>query len=269
MIIDYLTNLLASSSTAQTQPPLLIEINGKTGSFSTHIAAFFPSLTCLVQDPSLALIQKGQSSLPVSLAPRISFEQRDLFAPRTLKELDSYDDSGEGAVIILLRSVLWNLPDAEVVELLKSFVPMLDRKQGSQKRDVKLLVSDLVSPTYGTFAPDTERERPFRRRDVTLMTMHNVKQRTAGEWGALIGEGVEGCEVCISVLYFRSASVSFGLWETVVAKCSLCRSLTPRNTPVTAVAGCGKSLPRLRQRPMELVTSGWEHLQLMLVGLKV
>ena len=207
MIIDYLTNQLAPSSTTQPQSLLLIEINGKTGSFSTHLATIFPSLTCLVQDPSPALIQKGQSSLPVSLAPRISFQQRDLFAPRTLKDLDSYASSSENerALIVLLRSVLWNLPDAEVVQLLKSFMPMLDSKHGSRKRDIKILVSDLVSPAYGTFAPDIERERTFRRRDVTLMTMHNVQQRTAGEWGALIGEGVEGCEVCISILCYCSA----------------------------------------------------------------
>ena len=239
MIIDYLTNLLSSSfsysssTSSNTQPrsTLLIEINGKTGSFSTQLATIFPSLTCLVQDPSPAFIQKGQSSVPVSLTPRISFEQRDLFAPRTLEELDSYNGSGESgnenerAVVILLRSVLWNLPDAEVVELLKSFMPVMgvadgvagmeaangvDRSKaakGVSRREVKLLISDLVSPTYGTFAPDIERERPFRRRDVTLMTMHNVKQRTASEWGALIREGVEGCEVCFSFLHYYSPSL--------------------------------------------------------------
>ena len=47
-----------------------------------------------------------------------------------------------------------------------------------------LLINDLVSPAFGTFEPHIE--RAFRRRDVTLMTMHNVKQRTAKEWGDLI-----------------------------------------------------------------------------------
>lgn len=241
MIIDYLTNQLSSlpsssssssstSSHTQPQSTLLVEINGKTGSFSTQLATLFPSLDCIVQDPSLALVQKGQSSLAVSLTPRISFEQRDLFAPRTLEELESYSgSSGSGyssqeakgrVVIFLLRGVLWNLPDEEVVGLLKSFIPVmgsadevggpdtahsvggLGKNQVRQKSYIKLLISDLVSPTYGTFAPYIERERPFRRRDVTLMTMHNVKQRTAAEWDTLIGEGVgfgegEGCAVSV------------------------------------------------------------------------
>ena len=106
------------------------------------------------------------------------FSQRDLFATRSLDEIKG---EGEGAsrTIFLLRGVLWNLDDDQAIELLQSFIPAMQGPDGPL-----LLINDLVSPTYGTFEPHVE--RAFRRRDVTLMTMHNVKQRTASEWAALI-----------------------------------------------------------------------------------
>ena len=79
---------------------------------------------------------------------------------------------------------------------------------------MKLLISDLVSPDWGTYEPGVE--RAFRRRDVTLMTMHNVMQRTRGEWGVLIAEGVKGGDFEVSSSYsfsmFRSLLFFFYLW---------------------------------------------------------
>jgi predicted GNAT family acetyltransferase len=87
--------------------------------------------------------------------------------------------------MFLIRGVLWNLPDEDVAKLLQSFIPFMQRHQADGLASC-LLISDLVSPAFGTF--ETHIEKAFRRRDVTLMTMHNVQQRTAIEWGHLISK---------------------------------------------------------------------------------
>lgn len=83
--------------------------------------------------------------------------------------------------LFLLYGVLWILDDERCVDLLRKFVPLLQHPS----RPI-LLVCDLVSPAEGQFEPHVE--LPFRRRDVTLMTMHNARQRTAKQWLDLVGE---------------------------------------------------------------------------------
>ena len=175
MIIDWLTHRNLSPDTNSS---LIVEVSGKTGAFSGQLAAIYPNLRFEVQDTSSELLQRGEQTLPPALAKRVHFSQRDLFATRSLDEIKG---EGEGAsrTIFLLRGVLWNLDDDQAIELLQSFIPAMQGPDGPL-----LLINDLVSPTYGTFEPHVE--RAFRRRDVTLMTMHNVKQRTASEWAALI-----------------------------------------------------------------------------------
>lgn len=83
--------------------------------------------------------------------------------------------------IFLLYGVLWILDDEACIALLRQFVPLLLHPS----RPI-LLVCDLVSPEKGQFEPHVE--LAFRRRDVTLMTMHNARQRTAKQWLQLVGE---------------------------------------------------------------------------------
>lgn len=105
----------------------------------------------------------------------VNFELRDTTP-------DTVDSSG-GYLrrLFLLYGVLWILDDESCVALLRKFVPLLLHSS----RPV-LLVCDLVSPEKGQFEPHIE--LAFRRRDVTLMTMHNARQRTAKQWLALIGQ---------------------------------------------------------------------------------
>ncbi|KAL9598112.1 MAG: hypothetical protein Q9179_004037 [Wetmoreana sp. 5 TL-2023] len=177
MIIDWLANHQALIEDGQS--PLVIEVSGKTGSFSRQLATIFPNICFVVEDPSLELLQRGQQTLEAKLASRIHFTQRDLFAPRSIQVTEGMGNHSFTRIVFLLRGVLWCLDDNEVIELLRSFISVMRRPDGPL-----LVVSDLVSPVRGTFEPDVE--RAFRRRDVTLMTMHNVKQRTAPEWDALI-----------------------------------------------------------------------------------
>lgn len=177
MIIDWLAHRAEKSQYGKT--PLLIEVSGKTGSFSRQLANLFPYLRFEVQDSSSELLQRGEDCLQPELVNRIHFTSRDLFAPRSIQEIEINGDHDVTPAIYLLRGVLWSLEDSEAIRLMQSFIPALRHRSRPL-----LVISDLVSPAWGTFEPHIE--RAFRRRDVTLMTMHNVKQRTANEWNTLI-----------------------------------------------------------------------------------
>ena len=177
MIIDWLASGRDISPEGESR--LIIEVSGKTGAFSRQLAPLFPDLRFEVQDSSSDLLRRGEQSLQPELADRVNFRPRDLFAPRSIEETERGGDHSYTPTVFLLRGVLWNLDDSAAVRLLQSFIPAMQRQDGPL-----LLISDLVSPAWGTFEPHVE--RAFRRRDVTLMTMHNVKQRTASEWDTLI-----------------------------------------------------------------------------------
>jgi hypothetical protein len=177
MIIDWLASRRGISQDGKN--PLVIEVSGKTGSFSCQLAAIFPDLCFEVQDSSSELLRRGEQSVQPELAGRVRFSSRDLFATRSIQEMEGEGDRGFTPIVFLLRGVLWNLDDSEAIRLLQSFIPAMRHRDGPL-----LVISDLVSPSWGTFEPHIE--RAFRRRDVTLMTMHNVKQRMASEWAALI-----------------------------------------------------------------------------------
>lgn len=180
LIIDWL-----SSQDQYTKNALLVEIAGKTGTFSQELATKFPTLSCEVQDSAPELLARGkqliESDPSSDLAERVHFRSRDLMGPRTIEELPAKD----GPITFLIRSVVWNMSDAAVTELLQSFIPCLERRQAGGPAPC-LLICDLVSPAFGTF--ESHVEKAFRRRDVTLMTMHNVQQRTSKEWGNLISK---------------------------------------------------------------------------------
>jgi hypothetical protein len=171
----------------QNPKSLLVEISGKTGSFSHDLATLFPALSFEVQDPSPEVLSRGEqfvlSHSKSGTAERIRFRRHDLTGPSPTEDLEV--EGSAGPVMFLIRGVLWNLPDEAVNNLLQSFIPYMQQHQADGQAPC-LLISDLVSPAYGTFEPHIE--RAFRRRDVTLMTMHNVRQRTATEWTDLISK---------------------------------------------------------------------------------
>ncbi|KAL9085531.1 MAG: hypothetical protein Q9165_007576 [Trypethelium subeluteriae] len=200
MIIDWLTS---RQNAGRDEKGRLIEVSGKNGSFSQQLATIFPNLNLEVQDTSAELLRQGEQKIDTKLTERVRFRQRDLFTQRSAQELEEGERSFTSTVF-LLRGVLWNLPDGEAIKLLQSFIPAMQ----SHDRPL-LLISDLVSPKWGTFEPHVE--RAFRRRDVTLMTMHNVKQRTATEWDELIRSASPQFKVTYSEKY--SSHSCRGLWQ--------------------------------------------------------
>ncbi|KAH8813013.1 putative O-methyltransferase [Xylogone sp. PMI_703] len=199
MIIDWLAN--QQKSNGKGAKPLIVEVAGKTGAFSCQLANIFPDLSFEVQDSSPELLRRGEQSVSPEIAAHVRFHQADLFVKPSIQRDDS--EGGRGPVIFLLRGVLWNLADNDVVKLLQNFALVMKDRKG-----VSLLVNDLVSPTWGTFEPNIE--RAYRRRDVTLMTMHNVKQRTASEWDTLIRSADPDFKVVYSERY--SSHSCRGMW---------------------------------------------------------
>lgn len=99
---------------------------------------------------------------------RIKFEQRDFFEPRPIEDADK-------ALAYIVWNVLWNWSDEDCIKLLQTFIPIMKKSP-----QTVLLINDGISPARGTF--EIHVEKAYRRRDVTVMTMHNTKQRTEGEW---------------------------------------------------------------------------------------
>lgn len=90
--------------------------------------------------------------------------------------IDRHDD--RATHVFTLKSVLWNLPDKDCIDILRILL--------QQSPTSVILVNDLMSPKPGTFEPHVD--KAYRRRDVTVMTMHNAKLRTEDEWTILFKE---------------------------------------------------------------------------------
>lgn len=90
-------------------------------------------------------------------------------------------DLDDKQMVYLIRNTLWNCSDEEGIKTLQTFVPAMEKSPNTV-----LLVNEMMSPAAGTFEPHIEKS--YRRRDVTVMTMHNAKQRTEGEWKELFAK---------------------------------------------------------------------------------
>ena len=178
MIVDYLASL-QEAIRGKPKPPV-IEVGSKTASFSKRAAALFTNVEFDVRDPTLELVEMDSRKTSLDTTERPCITQRNTVDNcLTVNSIETEGKTGATfrPTIFLLRSLLWCLDDIQVVAMLQSFVPVLEQNS-------TILVCDLVSPSWGTFTPDVE--RIYRRRDVTLMTMHNAKQRTSKEWHALM-----------------------------------------------------------------------------------
>lgn len=90
-------------------------------------------------------------------------------------------EPGRQVFVYLVHNILWNKDDEECIKFLRALIPVLRAEE-----DAILLVNELLSPLHGSFEPHIE--KAYRRRDVTLTAMHNVKQRTEKEWVLLFKE---------------------------------------------------------------------------------
>lgn len=176
MLLDYLqTHKLDGERNT------VIELSGKTGSTSKYLAENLQDLMFRVQDDSKELLNRGESTLPAELTARVKFT------------LDNQEERNAGkasdqVLAIIVKNVLWCLPDEQCISYLQDLRKSIHVQQGAT-----ILLNELLSPDQSMSG--IRDYHPYRRRDVTLMTMHNAKQRDENEWRAILGQVEAGLQV--------------------------------------------------------------------------
>lgn len=150
----------------------VVEIGGRYGFASILLAKKKAELSFEVRCDSQEFLHHGEALVGSDSKASISFT----YVPSLFDALSS-DDSNT-VMVFVIRNVLWNWTDADAAKLLRTLLPAL-----KETPTMRILVTDGVSPSPTQFPPHVE--IAYRRRDVTCMTMHNVKQRTQAEWLAL------------------------------------------------------------------------------------
>lgn len=93
--------------------------------------------------------------------------------PQTFKDVD----------VFLLRMIIHDWPTAEATQIIRNLVD-------SMKPGGKLIIMDTVLPRPGSVPAVTE--AALRVRDLSMMQVHNSKERELDEWVALLKEGGDG-----------------------------------------------------------------------------
>ncbi len=153
---------------------------------STHSKALDPGNALLCnwfkdhknEESTLVVDVEGRNTAFLSEQfPALSLEtQADKFKPQPT---GSHDDAPR---VYLLRNILWNLSDDDCIRVLQTFIPAMEHSP----TNTVLLINEMLSPAPGTF--DRHIEKGYRRRDVTVLIMHNAKQRTEEDWKALFAK---------------------------------------------------------------------------------
>ena len=108
--------------------------------------------------------------------PNLSSQtQVDKFKPQPVPNHDNT------LLVYMVKNILWNCSDEDCTKVFQAFIPAMQKSP-----DTVLLVNEMMSPDAGTF--ERHVEKGYRRREVTVMTMHNAKQRTEEEWEALFAK---------------------------------------------------------------------------------
>lgn len=126
------------------------------------------------------------STLPPLIAARITYQHHDFFTPQPLKDVD----------VFLLRMIIHDWPTAEAQDIIRNLV-------GSMKPGGRLIVMDTVLPRPGSVPSVTE--AALRVRDLSMMQVHNSKERELEEWVALLKGGDERLRLVNVVQPFGSS----------------------------------------------------------------
>jgi hypothetical protein len=158
----------------------IVEIGGRYGFASVSLVGEKQDLSFEVRCNSQDFLQRGEALVDPLSKDRITFTK-----VASLADPPSVDDSANVNAYVI-RNLLWNWTDDEAIQLLRALLPTLKSAPSA-----RILVTDGVSPVPKQFPPHVE--IGYRRRDITTMTMHNVKQRT--EWVAMYSRVDPGLQV--------------------------------------------------------------------------
>ncbi|KAL8653257.1 MAG: hypothetical protein Q9210_002211 [Variospora velana] len=183
----------------QRNPPTdrikVVEIGGRYGFASVSLAEKKTRLSFEVRCDSQDFLRSGEALVGLESKARIAFNYVPcLFDPLPPEDSDT-------VLVYLIRNLFWNWADEDAVRLLQTLLPTLRASPAT-----RILVTDGVSPSAEEFPPHVE--IAYRRRDVTTMTMHNVKQRTQAEWLALFTQVDPALTVKTSLSWIANAADS-------------------------------------------------------------
>lgn len=158
----------------------VVDIGGSEGHVSAVIAQRHPYLNFVVQDLP-EVIQKA--SLPDDIGEgvrkRVRFESHDFFTEQTTQ--------GE---VFLLRWILHDWPDQQVVSILKNFKPVL--KPGN-----KILINDQVMPDPGHVGAVVERQirlvTLFQIRPISLLNPQSARPSHSSKTHSPVLQHDEAC----------------------------------------------------------------------------
>ncbi|KAI4242318.1 MAG: hypothetical protein L6R40_004047 [Gallowayella cf. fulva] len=150
----------------------VVEVGGRYGFASISLAEENAELSFEVRCDSQEFLRQGEALVGRDPKPSITFT----YVPSLFDPLPA--DDPNTVLVYVIRNLFWNWTDDDAVKLLRTLLPALRETQSTH-----ILVTDGVSPSPAQFPPHVE--IAYRRRDVTCMTMHNVKQRSQAEWLAL------------------------------------------------------------------------------------
>lgn len=174
----------------------IVELGGRYGFASVSLVQKHPELSFEVRSDSQDFLDRGSAQVPSSCRERISFTKyQSVFDPPPACDKHT-------VWLYVIKNLLWNWSDADVVRLLRT----IREGVGASAR---ILVTDGVSPVSGQLP--VHEEISYRRRDITTMSMHNVKQRTQEEWVKVFEQAGPG--VWVETTFERSLHVYKGLWK--------------------------------------------------------
>ncbi|KAL8898821.1 MAG: hypothetical protein Q9192_001884 [Flavoplaca navasiana] len=186
----------------QRNPPAnrtkVVEIGGRYGFASVSMVDEKTQLSFEVRCDSQDFLRGGEALVGLESKARITFT----YVPCLFGPLPSGDSIT--VLVYLIRNLFWNWADADAVRLLQTLLPTLRTSPST-----RILVTDGMSPSAKEFPPHVE--IAYRRRDITTMTMHNVKQRTQVEWLAMFAQVDPALK--IATHFETSSHVYKGLWE--------------------------------------------------------
>ncbi|KAK3985986.1 putative O-methyltransferase [Cladorrhinum sp. PSN332] len=157
----------------QVREGTVVDVGGGNGHVSLELAGAFPHLSFVVQDQNEDMLDQGRKTAEEqNLGGRVSFAKADFFEPQPFKRASAF----------YLRQCTHNWRDEEVVTIFKSLVPGLE---GSDP-ETPLLINECVLPQLGAVPRYSERD--VRIRDFAMMINGGSKERTRGDFDALLKE---------------------------------------------------------------------------------